>query len=176
MLWKDQREPTIKLCMGRQVDRTEDTIDGEPMEHEWNIFPGFTTLQLCNKVQELLSRLSVTPEKFIGRIIFMSMFNDIQWGSKDNKKCESNAQLVPLYARRFSPRKSSFFGLGLEKCYYTHEYEPQGEWDRVAEQMMEFLESGHPVFPCYESFVTKNTQKQWWWKIINTVLFRPGKG
>ena len=37
-----------------------DRIDGEPMEFEWNIFPGFTTLQLCRKVQELLSRLSVT--------------------------------------------------------------------------------------------------------------------
>ena len=24
--------------------RTLDTIDGEPMEFEWNIFPGFTTL------------------------------------------------------------------------------------------------------------------------------------
>ena len=56
-----------------------DKIDGEPMEFEWNIFPGFTTLQLCSKVQELLSRLSVTPEKFTGRIIFMSMFNDISW-------------------------------------------------------------------------------------------------
>ena len=30
-------------------------IDGEPMEFEWNLFPGFTTLQLCNKVQEFLS-------------------------------------------------------------------------------------------------------------------------
>ena len=30
--------------------RTLDTIDGEPMEFKWNIFPGFTTLQLCNKV------------------------------------------------------------------------------------------------------------------------------
>ena len=29
-------------------------IDGEPMEFEWNIFPGFTTLQLCNEVQEFL--------------------------------------------------------------------------------------------------------------------------
>ena len=66
--------------------RAVDKIDGEPMEFEWNMFPGFTTLQLCNKVQELLSRLSVTPEKFTGRIIFMSMFNDISWGSKDNKK------------------------------------------------------------------------------------------
>ena len=42
--------------------RALDSIDGEPMEFEWNIFPGFTTMQLCTEVQELLSRLSVTPE------------------------------------------------------------------------------------------------------------------
>ena len=59
--------------------RTLDTIDGEPMEFEWNIFPGFTTLQHVREVQELLSRLSVQPENFTGRIIFMSMFNDISW-------------------------------------------------------------------------------------------------
>ena len=29
--------------------RTLDTIDGEPMELEWNIFPGFTTLQLSQQ-------------------------------------------------------------------------------------------------------------------------------
>ena len=34
--------------------RALDTNDGEPMEFEWNIFQGFTTLQLCNKVQEFL--------------------------------------------------------------------------------------------------------------------------
>ena len=39
-----------------------DTIDGEPMEFEWNIFPGFTTLQLCNKVQEFISKMSEKPE------------------------------------------------------------------------------------------------------------------
>ena len=39
-----------------------DTIDGEPMEFEWNIFPGFTTLQLCNKVQEFMSKLTEKPE------------------------------------------------------------------------------------------------------------------
>ena len=57
--------------------KTLDRIDGEPMEFEWNTFPGFTTLQFSHKVQELVLRLSVTPEKFTGRIIFMSMFNDI---------------------------------------------------------------------------------------------------
>ena len=57
--------------------RALDTVDGEPMEFEWNIFPGFTTLQLCYKVQEFLSKMSIQPEDFTGRIIFMSMFSDI---------------------------------------------------------------------------------------------------
>ena len=38
--------------------RTLDTIDGEPMEFEWNIFLGFTALQLCNKVQEFMLKMS----------------------------------------------------------------------------------------------------------------------
>ena len=79
-------------------------------------FPGLTTLQLCHKVQELLSRLSVTPEKFAGRIFFMSMFNDISWGSKHNEKeCESNARLVSLNAKRFGAGQWSCLGLGSEK-------------------------------------------------------------
>ena len=36
--------------------RTLDAINGKPMEFEWHIFPGFTTLQLSHKVQELLSK------------------------------------------------------------------------------------------------------------------------
>ena len=73
--------------------RNFDRIDGEPTEFEWNIFPVFNTLQLSEKVESLLYRLGETPENFSGRIIFMSMFNDISWGSKNNEKeCESNAQ------------------------------------------------------------------------------------
>ena len=37
--------------------RDDDGINGEPTEFEWNIFPGFTTLQFCVKVTDLLSRL-----------------------------------------------------------------------------------------------------------------------
>ena len=96
--------------------RTLDTNDGEPMEFEWNMFPGFTTLQLCNKVQEFMSTMSDKPEEFTGRIIFMSMFNDISWGSQDNEQeCESDANLVSIYARRFSPGRWSFLGPGSEK-------------------------------------------------------------
>ena len=170
--------------MGRQVDvvqmftqyRALDTIDGEPMEFEWNIFPGFTTLQLCYKVQEFLSKMSKQPEELTGRIIFMWTFNDISWGSKDNEQeCELSAKLVSFNARRFSPGRWSFLGPGSEKkCSSTHDSKPQGEWDRVAElMMMKFSESGHPVFPFHESsVVSRNAQKQRRWKIIYTLLCR----
>ena len=98
------------------VYKSFDRIDGEPVEFEWNIFPGFTTLQLVREVQEFLSKLSVQPEDFTGRIIFMSMLNDISWGSEDNEQeCESNANLVSIHAKRFSPGKWSFLGLGSKK-------------------------------------------------------------
>ena len=48
--------------------RDYDAINGESTEFEWNIFPGFTTLQLCGKINDLLSDLGQTPETFTGRI------------------------------------------------------------------------------------------------------------
>ena len=54
--------------------RNFDRIDGELVEFECNIFPGFNTLQLSEEVKSLLLKLGETPENFTGRIIFMSMF------------------------------------------------------------------------------------------------------
>ena len=41
-----------------------DDIKGESAEFEWNIFPGFTTLQLCDKINSLLSSLGTNTRKF----------------------------------------------------------------------------------------------------------------
>ena len=73
-LGKMNQNPTSNTVWEQQLDwfkdssqyRTLYTIDGEPMEFEWNIFPGFT-----NKISD--------TDQFQGRIIFMSMFNDIIW-------------------------------------------------------------------------------------------------
>ena len=82
--------------------RDYDGINGEPTEFEWNIFSGFITLQLCGIVTDLLSRLGETPETFTGRILFMSMFNDISCDKKDNEEeCVANAKVVSILARRF---------------------------------------------------------------------------
>ena len=81
--------------------RDYDGINGEPTEFEWNIFPGFTTLQLCDKVNDLLSDLREAPETFTGRILFMSMFNDISCDRKGNKEeCLANARVVKVLAKK----------------------------------------------------------------------------
>ena len=118
------------------------------MELEWNIFPGFTTLQLINKVQEFMTEMG-DPSQFKGRITFMSMFNDIIWWSEDNEReCIANATLVTLSAKRFPAGRWSFLGPGSQKKWYSAYIDrPRGWWDRVAELMMiKFGESGHPVF------------------------------
>ena len=120
--------------------RTLDTIDGGPVEFEWNIFPGFTTLQHSNKVQEFMTKMS-DPDQFQGRIIFMAIFNDIIWGSEDKEReCIANATLVTIRKKipsrtmvipRTWIRKEVVFFL----CWQTTRRMGQSRW-----------ESGHPVF------------------------------
>ena len=107
------------------------------------------TLQLSEEVKSLLFRLGETPENFTGRILFMSMFNDISCGTRDNEQeCFANARLVSLSARKFGKGQWSFVGPGSEKKWSSiSEDSPQGEWDNMAERMiLEFAESGHPIF------------------------------
>ena len=110
--WKDR----IEWITTSQSYRDYDGISGEPTELEWNIFLGFTTLQLLDKVTDLLSRLGATPETFTGRILFMSMFNDISCGTQGNQReCLAHARVVSLYARKFGIGQWSFIGPGSEK-------------------------------------------------------------
>ena len=78
----------------------------------------------------------------------MSMFNDISCEGKDNKQqCLRDADFVKTFARRFGIGQWSFIGPGSEKKWYPSENSPQGEWDRIAEDMLlEFAKSGHPIF------------------------------
>ena len=59
-VWEDKIDVVQKFITEY---RALDTIDGEPMEFEWDIFPEFTTLQLCNKVQEFMSKMSESTRR-----------------------------------------------------------------------------------------------------------------
>ena len=133
---------------GKKNYRDYDAVNGEPTEFEWNILPGFTTLQLCGKVTDLLSDLGQKPENPTRRIWFMSMFNYISCDRKGNKdECLANAGVVKVLARRFGVGQWSFINPGSEKKWYSAENNPQRAWGDIAEGiLLEFAESGHPTF------------------------------
>ena len=142
--WKNR---ITRIQSGKSY-RDYDAISGESTEFAWNIFPGFTTLQLFDKINDLLSDLGQTPEAFTGRILFMSMFNDISCDKNGNKdECLANAGVVKVLARRFGIGQWSFIGPSSEKKWYSSENSPQRAWDNIAEHMLlKIAESGHPTF------------------------------
>ena len=122
--------------------RTLDTIDGQ----QWNIYPGFTTLQLVQEVQKFMNKMS-EPEQFQGRLIFLSMFKDIIWWIETLKR---NVLLMPhlcLYSQNQQDighssdldRKQSDIP-PTTKDYKENGIESLNWW------WSKFRDSGHPVF------------------------------
>ena len=77
--WRDQ------ISVFQQDDEYAELfgIFGEPIEFEWNIFPGFTSLQILKVIRKDLETRQLNPEQFGGIILFMSIFNDIDSAKKD---------------------------------------------------------------------------------------------
>ena len=116
------------------------------MEH----IPRFTTLQLCGKINDLLSDLGQTPETFTGRILFMSMFNDTSCDRKGNKEeCLANARVVKVLAKKIwywtmvillvqVLKRSGILWKRIVHKEFGH---------HIADEMLlEFAESGCPIF------------------------------
>ena len=74
----------------------------------------------------MMGELQCEPENFTGRIIFMSMFNDIVWDAKGNDElCVNNSKTSKECAERLPRGRWSFLGLGSEKKWYgTHDGKP----------------------------------------------------
>ena len=58
--WKDR----IGWIKTDQSYRDYDAVNGESTEFEWNIFPGFTMLQQCDKKQRSTERLGTNTSNF----------------------------------------------------------------------------------------------------------------
>ena len=171
--WKKR----IEWITSSQSYRNFDGINEEPTEFEWNIFPGMDTLQLCDKVKSLLGRVRETPENFTGKILFMSMFNDISCGTKDNEQeCLANARLVSLYARSFGTGQWSFIGPCFWEKVVLHQ---RGQSTRNlgqyrGEDVVGIRRKHMSNFPCYDPIVQRSTQKQRTWKIVDSLCCHSG--
>ena len=111
----------------------------ESMEKQWStngIFPRF--YYIADFQKNMMDEIQCDPEEFTGRIICVSMFNDIELGKERNKDaCIMNSTMVQDDARKFPHGHRSFLGPGPEQKWYgTNTYKPDGQWDRVAEDML----------------------------------------
>ena len=131
-------ESKIKWFAETRFYKELDPFDGEPMEFEWANLTGFTALGILEEIQKMMTESKCELEHFQGRIIFMSMYNDIDWRKRGNREnCIANTYRVTEYVPRFTRGHWSFLGPG----------KLDGEWDKTAEDMMlNFAESGHPFF------------------------------
>ena len=89
-----------------------DRIDAEPMEFEWKIFPGFTTVGILHEIQMTMTKSKCEPEQVKGRIICTLMFDDIVWVAEGNDEISEkyNSKTIKQYARRFPRGHVSFLG------------------------------------------------------------------
>ena len=101
----------------RELDR----IDGEPVVFEWKIFPRHTSLKLLSEAQIMMEKeLNVLPKDFKDRIIFMSMYNDIDGSPKDNEEiCKRDVSSVAECAKDFLRGHWFFFGHGSQEKWYA---------------------------------------------------------
>ena len=107
-----------------------------------HIFLGLTTLQTLPEIQNVMTETQCELEQLPGRI------KDIVWekGKQRNVYCEF-CQCSRI-CKKIRARTLVISWAWIRKEWYgAHTYKPNGEWDRVAEDMMiNFSESGHPVF------------------------------
>ena len=146
-LWKKQ----IQWYSDNNYFSELNRIDGQPMKFEWKIFPGLTTVRILNQIQQMMGDLQCELENFTGRIIFMSMFNDLVWDAEGNDEiCANNSETIKQYAQSFFRCHWSCLGLGSEKKWYgTYDCKSDGSWDRTAEKVRQnFAGSGHPKIRC----------------------------
>ena len=80
------RRQKIGWTVGSTPYREVDSIDGGPVVFEWKIFPRRTAPQLHQEVHKVMGEEpNITPQDFKNHIIFVSMYNDINWKRKGNK-------------------------------------------------------------------------------------------
>ena len=121
-----------------------------------------------------MSDLGQTPETFTGRILFMSLFNDISCDRKGNKdECLAKAGVVKVLARRFGVGQWSVIGPGSEKeVVFCREQSPRSLGQNCGRNVVGIRRKRTSYLPCNDSIVQGLAQEQRTWKTVDTLRRR----
>ena len=119
------------------------------MEFQWKNFPVFFKLGILDEIQKTMTtELKCEPQHFRGRIINVSMYNDLGENEETEQIVLRLITDLPSNAPRFTRRYWSFLVRGSEKKWHrSHANKLGGGCDKTTQDMMlNFSESGHPIF------------------------------
>ena len=162
----------IEWITSSQSYRDFDGISGEPTEFEWNIFPGFDTLQLYGKVKGLLSRLRRNTRKFHRKnsICQRSIFLVTRKTMKKNVWHTLMSYLC-MQESLVQDNGNSLVPVPKRKLYSMKEDSPQrnlGQYRGIDAGGIRRKRMSN--FPCNDSIVQRYSQKQRTWKNCRFIL------
>ena len=115
------------------------------MEFEWNIFPGFNTLQLSEEVKSLLLRLGETPENFTGIFFHVDVQRHLLWIKRQWRRmsgiCSTRISVCKKIWKWTMVIHWSWFWEKAVLYQLKTVYMESG----TKLQMLEFAESGRPI-------------------------------
>ena len=109
-------------------------MDGGPKKFEWKNFQGFSALQILHRIQHDLKNLRIDPEQFRNRILFVSMFKDIDIYKSGNEGTRTPTRKdIRQHVSRSVKWYWAFIGRGSEEKWFEGQnYKPNAERDSVA--------------------------------------------
>ena len=89
----DAWEQRLGWLKSSQNYRNFDRIDDEPMEFEWNIFPGSNTLQLCGKVHRSSEQITRNTRNFHRKnAIYVDVQRHFLWNKRQYNRMSGKCQ------------------------------------------------------------------------------------
>ena len=118
--------------------REFEDLTGLPVQFHWRTYPGHTTTKILQEIKKLMAEKISPHWRFQKRIIFLSMFDEIEWWSSQHEsKCSRNAVEVANYARNCVHYRWSFLGPGNEEKWFgTRSHKAKEKWNDIAYKMI----------------------------------------
>ena len=175
MSWKGEPEPTIQILSGKtswHALGTLDTIDGADG----------CRVEYLPRIHHIAAhQQSPRIHDQNGRPITIQRTNylhaDVQWHQMENYiqwtgMCLLTPHLCPLIAKDFQQHVGHSSDLDRKQKWFST-FNEGSTWRMGQSRWLDddqIWRKQTPSFPSHESVVSRNAQKQRWWKIINTTL------
>ena len=175
MLWKGEREPTIKLCMGRQMDVVQKFTGIQSFGQNWWWTNGIR-VEYLPRIHHIAA-CPWSPHWAYNQKISLDGLSSCRCsttshGDLKTTKKNANQALNSFLSMRKDFHQDSGHSSDLDQkrngILLTNTNHKENGTE-LQSMMITFVESRHPVF---RSIIQRSAHEQWWWKIVNTLLCR----